>query len=114
MPRQHTPGKLYDLPTDSLVIGPQMVRHDPNDEAIVRSIIALGHQFNLSVIAEGIERQEQLDYLRALGCDEMQGYLYARPLAESEFVEFVRERYCNKTHDNGQGGGDGTHDTAGR
>lgn len=66
------------------------IQTDPNDEAVMRSIINLAHQFNLSVIAEGIEKQEQLDFLCALGCDEIQGYFYARPLPEDEFVEFVR------------------------
>ncbi|WP_256448834.1 EAL domain-containing protein [Candidatus Nitrotoga sp. M5] len=56
---------------------------------MVRSIISLGHQFKLKVIAEGVETVEQLDFLRVRGCDEVQGYYYSRPLPAEEFVIFV-------------------------
>lgn len=85
---------LKKLPIHKLKIDRSFIRDiqiDSNDETIVRSIISLGHHFKLSVIAEGIESQQQLDYLRKLGCDEMQGYHYARPLPELEFVEFLRK-----------------------
>jgi len=62
---------------------------DENDAAIVRSIISLGHQFKLQVIAEGVETLEQLDFLRARGCDEIQGYYYSHPLPVEEFVMFI-------------------------
>ncbi|MFA7399837.1 MAG: EAL domain-containing protein, partial [Sideroxydans sp.] len=85
---------LKKMPVHKLKIDQSFIRDihsDQDDEAIVRSIIALGHHFNLSVIAEGIETREQLDFLQTLGCDEMQGYFYARPLAENEFLRFVRD-----------------------
>ena len=85
---------LKKMPVHKLKIDQSFIRDihaDMNDEAIVRSIIALGHHFNLSIIAEGIETREQLDFLQTLGCDEMQGYLYAHPLAENEFLRFVRD-----------------------
>ncbi|MBI4808083.1 MAG: EAL domain-containing protein [Nitrosomonadales bacterium] len=91
---------LKKMPIHKLKIDKSFVsdiQTDPNDEAIVRSIIALGHQFKLSVIAEGIERQEQMDYLKTLGCDEMQGYFYARPLTEEDFVRFACD--ANRTAD---------------
>ena len=85
---------LKKMPVHKLKIDQSFVRDiqtDQNDEAIVRSIINLAHQFNFNVIAEGIETSEQLDYLQTLGCDEMQGYFYARPLPEDEFVRFVSD-----------------------
>ena len=66
------------------------ITHDANDAAIVASIIALAHNLRLSVIAEGVETADQLAYLRAQGCDQMQGYYFSRPLPALEFEQLVR------------------------
>jgi diguanylate cyclase (GGDEF)-like protein len=58
--------------------------HDPEDEAIVDAIINLGRSLGLSSVAEGVETVEQLDRLRVLGCDRMQGFLFARPKPANE------------------------------
>ncbi len=84
---------LKKMPLDRLKIDQSFVRDvatDENDAAIVRSIISLGHQFKLQVIAEGVETVEQLDFLRVRGCDEIQGYYYSRPLPVDEFAMFVK------------------------
>lgn len=84
---------LKKLPVDKLKIDQSFVRDietDESDAAIIRSIISLGHRLNLRVIAEGVETQEQLDFLRIRGCDEMQGYFYARPMSAAAFAEFFR------------------------
>lgn len=83
---------LKKMPLDRLKVDQSFVRDvaiDENDAAIVRSIISLGHQFKLQVIAEGVETLEQLDFLRARGCDEIQGYYYSHPLPAEEFAIFV-------------------------
>ncbi|PNG14355.1 putative bifunctional diguanylate cyclase/phosphodiesterase [Stutzerimonas stutzeri] len=59
------------------------------DSAIVRAIIAMVHSLELKVVAEGVETQEQADFLKAHGCDEMQGYLISRPVPAEEFVELL-------------------------
>ena len=58
----------------------------PENDAVVRTIIALGQSLNLTVTAEGIERPEQAARLRALGCEQGQGYYFARPVA-AELVD---------------------------
>jgi diguanylate cyclase (GGDEF)-like protein/PAS domain S-box-containing protein len=86
---------LNKMPVHKLKIDQSFIREiqtDQNDGAIVRSIIDLGHHFNLSVIAEGVETPEQMDYVKSLGCDEIQGYLFSRPLPDDEFEKFVYER----------------------
>src|SRR5207249_2089698 len=84
---------LRRLPADELKIDKSFVQNvatDLGDAAIVRSVIALGHELGLTVIAEGVERPETLERLRAFGCDKAQGYLLGRPMEADRFFEFAR------------------------
>ena len=88
---------LSRFPIDVLKIDRSFVAdigRDANDAAIVASIIALAHNLTLDVIAEGVETEEQLDYLRRHGCDEMQGYFFSRPLAADAFEALLKQRRC--------------------
>jgi EAL domain-containing protein (putative c-di-GMP-specific phosphodiesterase class I) len=65
--------------------------HNLDDVAITRAVIAMAHSLNMNVIAEGVERKEQLTLLEAEGCDEFQGFYCARALPEAELLPFLRE-----------------------
>jgi EAL domain-containing protein (putative c-di-GMP-specific phosphodiesterase class I) len=60
--------------------------------AMVEAIIAMAHSLHLEVIAEGVELQEQLDGLRAAGCDQIQGFYYSKPLSTEDCAAYLRER----------------------
>lgn len=64
----------------------------PEDASIVRAIVSLAHSLRLKVVAEGVETAAQLDFLRAIGCDEYQGYHFSRPLPPGDFERLVREK----------------------
>ena len=74
---------LKRFPINTVKIDQTFVRDittDPDDAAITLAIISLAHSLKLKVVAEGVETREQLDFLRAHGCDQAQGFLLARPM----------------------------------
>jgi diguanylate cyclase (GGDEF)-like protein/PAS domain S-box-containing protein len=86
---------LQRLPLDQLKIDQSFVKTlltQPGDAAVARSVIALGHSLGLTVIAEGVETEEQRNLLAELGCDAFQGYFFGRPstAADLEDVEQIR------------------------
>lgn len=61
------------------------ITDDPDDEAIIRAIIAMGQTLKLKIIAEGVENHQQLMLLQAMGCNSYQGYFFSKPLTTDEF-----------------------------
>ncbi|HET9048792.1 MAG TPA: EAL domain-containing protein [Chiayiivirga sp.] len=83
---------LKRFPIDTLKIDREFVgdlTRDPDDEAIVTTIISMAHSLGLNVVAEGVETTDQLGYLRERNCDEIQGYLLSRPLTEADCFQFM-------------------------
>lgn len=85
---------LKHFPIDKLKIDRSFVMDitdDSRNNAIIETIIQLGHNLKLKVIAEGVETAEQLATLDKLGCDEIQGYYFSRPLSPQDFVAFAKK-----------------------
>ena len=84
---------LKRLPIDTLKIDKEFVgdlTHDPDDEAITATVISMAHSLGLNVVAEGVETQQQVDYLREQGCDEIQGYWLSRPMDNHHCLAFIK------------------------
>lgn len=62
------------------------------DGAICKAVISLAHSLGLEVVAEGVETDEQLEFLRDHGCDQIQGFLLGRPVPEADFVKLLSEQ----------------------
>lgn len=84
---------LRRLPISRLKIDRAFVsrmHRDPGDAAVVRAVVAVGNALQLDVVAEGVESQEHIQMLKAMGCDELQGYHLERPLESEPFKLFLR------------------------
>ena len=84
---------LKRLPIDTLKIDKEFIgdlTKDPDDEEITATVITMGHSLGLNVIAEGVESEQQLSYLREQGCDEIQGFWLSPPLDAHRCLAFIR------------------------
>ncbi len=93
---------LKTLPVTQIKIDITFIRNlatDMGDRVIVRSIVDLGRSLRLGVVAEGVETREQLALLREYGCPSVQGFLFAKPLSSTDFVEFAKRQQVGVLHD---------------
>ena len=87
-------GLLKDLPIDTLKIDSFFFTEGPDrdrDLAVVQSIIELVQKFHIQTVAEGIEYPEQVEYLKKIGCDYIQGYVFYKPMPEREYEKLLEE-----------------------
>jgi diguanylate cyclase (GGDEF)-like protein/PAS domain S-box-containing protein len=85
---------LRQIPLDYVKIDRSFVMNittSPHDTAIIKSIITLAHSLDLKVIAEGVETEQQLEFLREHECDEVQGYLFSKPVTADIFTQLLKE-----------------------
>ncbi|WP_111979662.1 GGDEF domain-containing phosphodiesterase [Algibacillus agarilyticus] len=84
---------LTHFPIDKLKIDQAFIKElelNPKDQSIVQTIIDLGRNLNLTLIAEGVEKQKHWDLLHQMGCHEIQGYFYSKPLTADAFINFLQ------------------------
>jgi EAL domain-containing protein (putative c-di-GMP-specific phosphodiesterase class I) len=89
-------GQLKRMPIDALKIDKSLiddVLFDNDDAEIANAIIRLAHALNMRVVAEGVETPEQVAFLKLNGCDEIQGYLVARPLPPDKIVALFTQAF---------------------
>jgi len=87
---------LRNFPLDGIKIDTTFVGDIDNDQdgdggGLASAVIAVGHCLGMNVVAEGVETQTQLDYLRWRDCDEVQGYLISEPLSSDDFIAMVQK-----------------------
>jgi EAL domain-containing protein (putative c-di-GMP-specific phosphodiesterase class I)/CheY-like chemotaxis protein len=93
--------QLRNIPATELKIDKSFVQNinlHERDRVMVQKTIEIGHELGMKVIGEGVETQEQFDFLRANHCDAVQGYLFSRPLAAKDLVNWLREYRSHQTH----------------
>jgi len=86
---------LKRFPLDRLKVDQSFIRDvtsSPDDAAIVRAVISLGHSLGLDIVAEGVETEAQVEWLRRERCEQIQGYVFSRPVPASQFELMLRSR----------------------
>jgi EAL domain-containing protein (putative c-di-GMP-specific phosphodiesterase class I) len=83
---------LKHFPIDTLKIDQSFVfglEQDPANQAILKAIVSLGHNLGLKVIAEGVETDMEREFLVSIGCDELQGFLFSKPMAVPDLEAYI-------------------------
>lgn len=91
-------GHLNDLPVESIKIDKIFIDSIPDNNIsnkIISSIVSLADDLGIQVVAEGVEKQAQIDYLRSINCKNIQGYYFYKPLPEEEFIKVLKSNLDN-------------------
>lgn len=91
---------LKRFPFDVLKIDRSFVKDvatDSEDKALIEAMIAMAHGLNITVVGEGAETREQVDFLRSRDCDAVQGYYFSKPIPADQFVDLARNQYLDVT-----------------
>lgn len=91
---------LKDMSIDILKLDMSFLRDFETDDRtkhVINHIVAMAHDLGLKVVAEGVETQEQVDFLRSVDCNLAQGYFYSRPVSEADFVKMLSEEPCTRS-----------------
>ena len=91
--------RMKSLPVDRLKLDTSLTSDIDRCEVartIVTSIVHLAHGLGAEIVAEGVERPEQMEILSAIGCDLLQGYLFAEPMPEDDYIRWISERTENQ------------------
>ncbi len=91
---------VKDIPADVLKIDKSLLSHNCEDEKeriVLESIFNFAHRLNMKTVAEGVETKEQLAFLRSCDCYKIQGYLFARPMPESDYLKLCRSHFSTET-----------------
>jgi len=74
------------------------ILEDDEDKTIVQTIISMAHSLGFNTVAEGVETLEHVKLLQKMGCDQLQGYYFSKPVPKDEFTKFIKEYMPNKKH----------------
>lgn len=91
---------LKDMPIDILKLDMGFMREGKNVDkgrVVISAVVNLAKQLNFTIVAEGVETQEQSDFLQGIGCDIIQGYLFSRPVEESQFLNMLEKSRSSET-----------------
>lgn len=86
---------IKEIPIDTLKIDKDFLSDEKESgryQKVIRKVIELAEELGMSIICEGVEREEQADFLQSVGCMYAQGFLYAKPMPEGDFIELLKEK----------------------
>jgi EAL domain-containing protein (putative c-di-GMP-specific phosphodiesterase class I) len=86
--------QIKRFPIDTLKVDRSFVHsvvQDADGKAIIRAMIALSKTLSLTIVAEGVETEDQMNFLKEHACDEMQGYYFSKPIVPEEFADLLRK-----------------------
>ncbi len=88
---------LLETPFDVIKLDKKFIENmmvSGKGKLILEQVVSMSNKLDLGLLAEGVETQEQVELLQNIGCDQVQGYYYAKPMPEDEFFELLKQQYA--------------------